>query len=218
VAALVGCAQHAKPSEPPASAATKPTPIRIRLRHDSAAERETRTQLERLLRKYDLSPWHFTRDVVIDDQAIPFSHPVLTLHTRHLRDDLLLLSTYIHEQGHWHLAARRSATNAAVAELERSIPELPVGFPDGAQSRRSSYEHLLVIALEQRGLRSLVGELRARQAMEFWATDHYRALYRYVLDHGAEISRVMDTHALWPGPTQAARTSKNQKIESRDGH
>ena len=29
------------------------------------------------------------------------SHPVLTLHTRHRRDDDLLLSTFLHEQLHW---------------------------------------------------------------------------------------------------------------------
>jgi hypothetical protein len=55
----------------------------------------------RFLDKYDLTPWLFTRAVVIDDDATPHSHPVLTLHTRHLRDDLLLLSTFIHEQSHW---------------------------------------------------------------------------------------------------------------------
>jgi hypothetical protein len=40
--------------------------------------------LERLLKQYDLSKWIFTRKVIIDQGEIPHSHPVLTLHTRHL--------------------------------------------------------------------------------------------------------------------------------------
>ena len=86
--------------------------------------------------------------------------------------------------------------DAAVVELRAIAPGLPVGFPDGAQSETSSYEHLIVIALEERGLRRLVGELAAHEAMEFWATDHYRALYRVVLERRAEVWRVMRAHGL----------------------
>ncbi len=42
-------------------------------------EAATRDQLQRLLKTYDLSPWFFTKALVIDEKAIPFSHPVLTL-------------------------------------------------------------------------------------------------------------------------------------------
>ena len=72
----------------------------ISLRHGTVAEQATQRQLEKLFDEYDLSPWLFTQAVVIDEDAVPHSHPVLTLHTRHLKDDLLLLSTFIHEQSH----------------------------------------------------------------------------------------------------------------------
>jgi hypothetical protein len=146
--------------------------------------------------KYDLTPWLFTRAVVIDDDATPHSHPVLTLHTRHLRDDLLLLSTFIHEQSHWYLTEHQVDVDAAVLELRAIAPGLPVGFPDGAQSETSSYEHLIVIALEERGLKRLVGELAAHEVMDFWATDHYRTLYRVVLEKRAEVWRVIRAHRL----------------------
>jgi hypothetical protein len=171
----------------------------IALRHGTTDERQTQRQLERLSTTYDLAPWQFTRNVVVDADAVPHSHPVLTLHTRHLRDDLLLLSTYIHEQSHWFLAQHATDTAAAVADLRALVPSLPVGFPDGAQSLESSYEHLIVIALEVRGLRRCVGELSARQAMEFWATDHYRGLYRYVLEHERQIWDVVRAHRLAAG-------------------
>lgn len=188
--ALGACARR------PAAAPPAPRGVAITLRHDSAEERATRAQLARLLAAHDLAPWRFTARVEIDQDAIPHSHPVLTLHTRHLRDDLLLLSTFIHEQTHWYLEAHPREVAAAVVELRALAPGLPVGYPDGAQSETSSYEHLVVIALEEAGLKRLVGELAARQAMEFWAGDHYRALYRLVLDRRPEVWRVMRAHGL----------------------
>ena len=59
--------------------------VSIALKRDTTAEATTREQLQRLLKTYDLSPWFYTKSIVIDEQAIPFSHPVLTLHTRHAK-------------------------------------------------------------------------------------------------------------------------------------
>jgi hypothetical protein len=169
--------------------------VEMRLQHDSEAERRTRDQLRSLVQRYDLSPWQYTSTVLIDETSIPHSHPVLTLHTRHLRDDLLLLSTYIHEQSHW-MIAQHAGTSSAVAELERLFPELPVGHPEGGFDRRSSYEHLIVNTLEHLGLIATVGELAALQAMHFWSTDHYRTLYRLVLDERTRIREVLGKHGL----------------------
>jgi len=166
----------------------------VRLAHDSADERATRAQLESLATRFDLSPWRFTKRLVIDEDSTPHSHPVLTLHTRHLEDDWLLLSTFIHEESHWCFSDHQRDTDAAVAELEPLYPDLPVGFPDGAMSHASSYEHLMVIAFEWRGLRHYVGELAARDVMEFWSTDHYRAIYKAVLANPKPIWDVLDRH------------------------
>ena len=172
--------------------------VQILTAHDSAVEEETRQQLERLFELHDLSRWRFTRRIVVDERAIPHSHPVLTLHTRHLRDDLLLLSTYVHEQSHWWADRHPRPTEAAIAELTALFPDLPVGHPDGADSRESNYNHLIVIFLEWDGLRRLVGELAARQVMDFWATDHYRVLYRTVLAHRSGIRAIVRRHRLDP--------------------
>jgi hypothetical protein len=98
--------------------------IDITLKQGTTGEAQTRDQLRRLLTTYDVSPWIYTRSVVIDERAIPFSHPVLTLHTRHQQDDDLLLSTFVHEQFHWFLAERREASEQAIA-----------GVPDNPESR-----------------------------------------------------------------------------------
>jgi hypothetical protein len=165
---------------------------------DSAAqaEEDTRRQLERILESYDVSAWLMTNTIEIDQDAIPHSHPRPDPPYEAPEDDLLLLATNIHEQSHWYFEQRARETALAVSELKALFPHLPVGYPDGANDIESSYLHLAVIAFEQRGLRRTIGELSARQVMEFWATDHYRALYRTVLENERQIWTVLDKHGL----------------------
>lgn len=177
--------------------------ISITLAQNSRAEARTKQQLERLLATYDLSKWVFTRAVVVDEKAdIPHSHPRLTLNTRHLLDDELLLSTFVHEQMHWFVSAREKETGEALKELRVMFPKVPSGNREGARDERSSYTHLIVIYLEYRALRELLGELRARQVMEFWTHDHYTWIYKTVLERPRDIGTVAFKHRLVP----AART------------
>lgn len=170
----------------------------ISLAHESKDEAQTRAQLQRLLGAYDLSGWIFTKSVVIDERAIPHSHPTLTLSTRHLKDDELLLSTFVHEQLHWFLGEREKETEAAIKELRAMFPKVPVGHPEGARDERSSYLHLLVIYLEYRADRELLGELKARQVMDFWSRDHYTWVYKTVLERPRDIGNVALKHKLIP--------------------
>ncbi len=171
----------------------------ISLARGSKAEAQTKAQLQRLLGAYDLSAWIFTRSVVIDERAIPHSHPTLTLSARHLKDDELLLSTFVHEQLHWHLDQREKETEAAIKELRAMFPKVPAGHPEGARDERSTYLHLLVIYLEYRADRELMGELKARQVMEFWSKDHYTWIYKTVLERPRDIGTVALKHKLIPG-------------------
>lgn len=173
--------------------------IDISLAHGSRAEQQTKEQLQRLLAAYDLSKWIFTKSIVIDETAIPHSHPKLTLSTRHLKDDELLLSTFAHEQLHWLLIQKDKETEEALKELRVMFPKVPVGFPEGASDERSSYIHLLVVYLEYRADRELLGELRARQVMDFWATDHYTWIYKTVLERPRDIGNIALKHKLIPG-------------------
>ena len=172
--------------------------IEIRLKNNSAAEEATRVQLQRLLRAYDLAGWTFTKSVLVDEKTTPHSHPVLTLSARHVRDDELLLSTYVHEQIHWFLTQNSERTEAAKKELRAMFPKVPVSGPEGARDEESTYLHLLVVYLEYRADRELLGELRARQVMEFWANDHYTWIYRTVLERPRDIGTVAFKHKLVP--------------------
>ena len=171
--------------------------IKISLKHDNdASEAQTKSQLLKLLAQYDLSRFIFTKEIIIDRETIPHSHPVLTLHTRHLKDDDLFLSTFVHEQIHWFFTQHQDQTEQAVKELRTIFPKVPVGFPEGADSEDSTYLHLLVNTLEYRADKELLGELRARQVMEFWAIDHYRWVYRQVLNEGDKIRAVLRKYKL----------------------
>ena len=178
--------------------------VDITLTHNSPAEAATRAQLQRLIGAYDLSRWTFTHAVAIDERAIPHSHPVLTLHTRHLRDDDLLLSTYAHEQLHWWFATHQADTEAAIADLRKAYPQTPTGFPKGSDDETGNYVHLMVVFLEWQADKALLGELRARAAMEFWSHDHYTWIYRTVLDDPDPIRAIIQAHHLVPPPAAPA--------------
>ena len=172
----------------------------ISLKHDTPDEARTRDQLRRLLRTYDVSPWIYTTSIVIDERAIPFSHPVLTLHTRHAKDDDLLLSTFVHEQFHWFLVERREPTELAIADLRKLFPTVPAGGTAGARDEYSTYLHLLVCYLEQQADIRLLGELRTKQVMDFWATDHYTWVYQTVIGRSREIGQIIRDRKLMPAP------------------
>jgi hypothetical protein len=170
----------------------------ISLKSGSRSEIQTKAQLERLVKTYDLSKWMFTKAILIDEKSIPHSHPVLTLHTRHLKDDDLLVSAFVHEQLHWFLVQKDKETNEAIKELRVLFPKVPVGFPEGSEDEESTYLHLLVNYLEYRADRELLGELRAKQVMDFWATDHYKWVYKTVLERTRDIGNIAFKHKLIP--------------------
>lgn len=174
--------------------------VSISLKKGDAKELATQHQLERLIALYDVSPWIFTNRVVIDGdpRVIPHSHPVLTLSTRHLKDDELLLATFLHENIHWFMEAHPQEVDKAIADLKAIFPKVPAGHPEGARDEYSTYLHLLVCTLEYDAIKPLLGELKARQVIEFWTTDHYAWIYRTVLERGRDLRGVIQKHGLRP--------------------
>lgn len=173
--------------------------IEISLKNNTRDEIQTKEQLQRLLKTYDLSKWIFTKSVVIDEKtAIPHSHPVLTLNTRHIKDDELLVSTFVHEQIHWHLEQKDKEAEEAIKELRLMFPKVPSKGPEGARDENSTYLHLLVIYLEYRAIREAFGELKGKQIMDFWSTDHYTWIYKTVLERPRDIGNLMFKHKLVP--------------------
>ena len=172
-------------------------PVRIETAHHSPKELATKVELEKLIRT-GLELWTSTHLVIIDETAIPHSHPVLTLHTRHLGDDDGLLSAYVHEQLHWFLEKKKSETAAAVERLKVLYPHVPVGYPDGAENEQSTYEHLIVCFDEEQADRVLLGPERAKSVMKASSKDHYRWIYDTVLRDEERLDVVVNAHHLNP--------------------
>ena len=90
----------------PVFAQAKTPTLNITLKHNSPGEQQRKQQIERLADKYDLAKYTITRDIVIDQQAMNHSAPVLTQNLRFLDNDDRALSAYVHEQAHWLLMER----------------------------------------------------------------------------------------------------------------
>lgn len=164
------------------------TSLEITLEHNSEAERATGDQLRRVVQQFDVRRWLYTRRIHIDEQAIPHSHPVLTLHTRYLRDDATLLATFLHEQFHW-LEEDNPAFEAAMRGYTQAYPDAPARGPEGARDLQSTYRHLLVCDLEFQAASILFGQPRARELLA--AKTYYTWIYARVLTdpHVREIAQ-----------------------------
>lgn len=158
-----------------------PDVIWIGLQHGSEAEALMARELRALIRDYDVSPWTLTQRIVIDENQLPHSHPVLTIHTRHIGDELALLSTLVHEQLHWLEEEPWIADfEAAMEEFENLFPEVPPPAEGGARDDKSTYRHLLVCDLEFQAMSALVGEAAARETLSRFP--HYAWIYEKVLN------------------------------------
>jgi hypothetical protein len=180
------------PAVPSSQQRERTAAVDIRLAAGTELEQRGREQLERILTKWDLSRWLFTRTVQIQSRVIPHSHPVLTLNTQYVddEDDTRQLATLLHEQLHWFLTG--DTPHAAIADLERLYPTVPESLPEGANGRRSTYLHLLVCLLEFDAVRELLGDESARKVLAGFG--YYTWVYREVLERPEPIRKILRAH------------------------
>jgi len=159
-------------------------------------EAQAREQLQRLLAEYDLDPWIVTTRIRIAAGEIPHSHPILTLNTKYLDDDLRQLATFLHEQMHWHEEsdAHKAAVDHAIEDLRARYPNPPSHEEIGTRSEYSTYLHLVVNGLTFDALRHLLGEQEARTLTD--ENNIYRWVNQRVLDDTAAIGAILDDHGL----------------------
>ena len=162
--------------------------------HKKSREAEARVELQALHEKYDFERWIFTRNVVVEAGAIPHSHPVLTVNTRYIGDEVGTLSAFLHEQFHWYEEENKVAVDAAIADLRTIFPEVPTARPEAARSEYSTYLHLIVCLLEYDALTMIFGEAVAREEIE--DKTYYTWVYRQVLESEEKIRSVMANHQL----------------------
>lgn len=174
--------------------------IAISVAHGSGIECRARATLTALLAAYDLRPFFYTTDVVIDGTAVPHSHPRLTLGTGHADEPRFLLAEFVHEQLHWFEEAHAARRDAAIADSKALYPIVPVDRPEGCGSEDSTRLHLLVCHWEYQALKRLLGEAAGRDVIEALSRHHYKWVYRRVLDDEARIGRFIAAHDLVPEP------------------
>lgn len=160
-----------------------PTEIEFILKNKDELEMQTKEQLQRLVKTYTLNKWLFTSKIIIDSdlQTAPHSHPTLTLNTRHIKDDELLLATFIHEQLHWFISGHASK-NLILSDLMSMYPVASKQFHEQIEWHTGTYFHIIICYLEYKIVKGLLGELKAYQVIDFWQTDHYQSIYRIVIE------------------------------------
>lgn len=170
--------------------------VSIKLAHNTPREMQTEQTLQKILDSYDLHKYLFTNKVVIEERAMNHAFPVLTLNVRFADSPDELLSSFVHEQLHWHLRDHDFQQKEAIAELRRMYPNAPVGLPEGADTAYSTYGHLVDCYLEIQADRELIGPERTDQVIKNkpWYTWIYKTILRdeprirfVVQEHGLEL-------------------------------
>lgn len=168
--------------------------ISIDLARGTEREKHTKQTLEQVLATYDLKKYTFTRRVVIEEGAVNHAFPVLTLNARFAAAPDELLTSYVHEQLHWHLRDRLPQQQAAIAELRKMYPQAPVGLPAAAENAYSTYGHLVTCYLEILAARDLLGAERASAAIK--NKGNYTWIYATVVRDERQIAAVVDRHGV----------------------
>ena len=169
-------------------------PITIELAKNTPREQLTKQTLEQLLMSYDLKKYTFTRKVVIEQGVINHAFPTLTLNVAFADSPDQLLSTFVHEQLHWHLRIRDAQQRAAIGELRSMYPRVPVGLPAAAETAYSTYGHLVDCYLEILADRELLGAERTAALIR--DKPWYTWIYMTVLVDEKLIAGVVARHQL----------------------
>ena len=174
-------------------------PFSIKLSHNTPREMQTAQTLKQVLGKYDLSKYDlskytFTREVAIEERAMNYAFPVLTLNARFADSPDELLSSFVHEQLHWYLREHDTQQKAAIAELRQMYPNAPVGLPEGADTAYSTYGHLVDCYLEIQADLELIGPKRTDEVIK--SKPWYTWIYKTILRDEDKIRGVVQEHEL----------------------
>jgi hypothetical protein len=168
--------------------------VSIQLAHHTPREMQTAQALRQVLASYDLHKYIFTREVMIEEHAMNHAFPVLTLNVRFADSPDELLSSFVHEQLHWHLRSHDAQQKAAIAELRQMYPNAPVGLPEGADSAYSTYGHLVDCYLEIQADRELIDAKRTDVVIR--NKPWYTWIYKTILRDEEKIRAVVQEHGL----------------------
>jgi hypothetical protein len=166
------------------------------VRRSAERVRETLTVLRR---RFDLSPFEYSKRVRISPLEIPHSHPIITLNT-FASDELGVLSTYLHEQMHWYLTWYGQTWPAPWRELTKALharyPDAPADPPEAAPDAFSTFMHLIINWLEIEATARFIA--REKVIAYARARPFYRWMYRIVIEDWEALGALYAAHKLLP--------------------
>ena len=173
--------------------------ICIDLSHAERNAIAVREMLIALRTKYDLGAYEYCKEVCIAPTMLPYSHPVIRLHTA-LFTETALLANYIHEQMHWYVTwyshKHTDQWRAVWTALEQRYPDPPIGRGEVADTLASTHLHLIVNWLEIEALSSLIGAETARAHVA--NLHYYRWIYASVIRDWQALGELYASRQLVP--------------------
>lgn len=83
-----------------------------------------------------------------------------------------------------------------IDDLKHVYPNVPTDPPAGCGGEFSTYLHFIVCYLEYVGLARCLEQDAARSVFEFWASDHYTAVYSSILRDRDTLDDLIARHGL----------------------
>lgn len=170
-------------------------PVTISTHLNTTAEKEIKFRLEALLNKHALEPYLYTKDIKIQADIIPHSHPTLTLNTD-FASDTHLLSTFLHEQMHWYSLSKDYDQEAMGKSIYALYPVVPSALPVGAGSTQSTYLHILICYLEYHTLSQVLGKEAAKEHMQYMSKQYYTWVYETIVKDQAQLEAIFRKYGL----------------------
>lgn len=161
----------------------------IKPNRDSHIMKQNLLQLSQV---YDLSPFLFTKKIQIKTDAIPQSHPVLTLNIRYTNYPDKILATFLHEQFHWWALMKKVDLKKAEKDLKKMYPKQTEGV----------YAHFLICYLEYKAMKHYLGPAKAKPIFfDFIQKDKIRPwIYGQVIAREAVLGKIFKKYKLIPAP------------------
>ncbi len=119
----------------------------------------TKQNLLHLAQVYDLTPFLYTKKVVICAEPKPTARTVLVLGTEEAAAPKRLLATFLEQELDWWLRTQLPSTARALKELQKVFPNVPKAQARGA------HRELLLNYLKLRALEYYLGHSEARTLM-----------------------------------------------------
>lgn len=172
--------------------------FRIDLHSGNEDENKAEQLIKGFAKTYDLSPYIFTKHILIQSRVIPHSHPILTLNTRQISEPERYLALLLHEEIHWFFAAgeKEAQLKKFISKVKEKYPKVPSRKDGGANDDESTYLHFGVCYYELEAMTKYIGEKKAVE--NFGTEDVYSWIRKEILSNREFVKKaLLDSGLRW---------------------